>query len=509
MISKSIFKQHYFQIILLIFAWLLGNIWTYQWFIESLPDTNTLNLILLTIGLIVLLAQIIPRDFCSTESLSLRFGIYPFLLMLGGEIGAIILKWSLNIPQLTLLCFILGSYGLLGLFISSTAWHRGLSVAIAIACIIPFLVAFNSGLGFPVRVITAHAVAQVLSDFHLSAVSSHDIIVMENGIAQVDLPCSGMKSLWTGTVFLLGATWLESRQLGFRWLLVAIANLLFLIATNVMRVFILVLIIEVFQQQQIADILHLPLGIVGFILASALTWMLLQKVPQASLDLAKIEEQKYYQDKHKNINYLNYQWLLSLVIVLGIIGQFKPFSVDNITLKSINLPSEITTENLALTTAEADFFDSPANPLVQKIRFKSDRLTGRYKPPNEFGGHVLTGSMLMVASDTWQSHHPPELCFLGNGFKVDKMNSTLINDSINARWLSLQNGKLSAVYWFQSEQTTTDDFVTRIWDYISHRYKTWVLVSVLFDRAENPDSPEIKNFSNTIYQTINSNYFNH
>jgi exosortase O len=116
--------------------------------------------------------------------------------------------------------------------------------------------------------------------------------------------------------------------------------------------------------------------------------------------------------------------------------------------------------------------------------------------------------MLMVASDTWQSHHPPELCFVGNGFKVDKMNSTLINNAINARWLSLQNGELSAVYWFQSKETTTDDFVTRIWDYLSHRHKTWVLVSVLFDRAENYDSPEIKNFSNTIYQTIDRNYFN-
>lgn len=32
-----------------------------------------------------------------------------------------------------------------------------------------------------------------------------------------------MKSLWTGTVFLLGVTWLEKRQLGFKWLLIAIA----------------------------------------------------------------------------------------------------------------------------------------------------------------------------------------------------------------------------------------------------------------------------------------------
>jgi exosortase O len=488
MISKPIFEQeNRFQTILLISAWLLGNIWTYKWFIESLKFTNSLNLILLSIGLIALCVQLIRTNFTKSASFELRFRIYPLLLLLAGELGTIILKWSLNIPQLTLLCFILGSYGLLGLFISPSAWHKGLSLATITAFIIPFLVAFDSGLGFPVRVITAHAVAQALSDFHLSAVSSHDIIVMENGIAQVDLPCSGMKSLWTGTVFLLGATWLENRQLGFRWLLVAIANLLFLIAANIIRVLILVIAIEVLQQQQVADILHLPLGITGFIIASGLTWILLQKVPRNLEKLPAIQG-----EKANNIQ-ANTSPIVAIVITLGIIGQFQPLQLDQVALHSIDLPPEIATESLALTPAEVNFFDNPANPVVEKLRFQSND---------------LSGSMLMVASNTWQSHHPPELCFLGNGFQVDSMNSTLINNAINARWLSLQNGKLSAAYWFQSAQGTTDDFVSRIWDHLAHRNKTWVLVSVLFDNRENPDSDQIKNFSNTIYQTINHNYFN-
>ena len=488
MISKPILKQqNLIQTMLLVSAWLLVNLWTYQWSIESLFTDNYLNLILLTIGCAALLIQLFCTDFLKSESFDLQLRMQPFLLMVGGEVGAIILKWSLNIPQLTLLCFLLGSYGLIGLFISDAAWQKGLNLAIIVACVMPFLAAFNSGLGFPVRVITAHAVAQALSDFHLSAVSSHDIILMENGIAQVDLPCSGMKSLWTGTVFLLGVTWLEQRQLGWRWLLVAIANLGFLIAANVMRVSILVVAIEVFQQQQIADVLHLPLGIAGFIVASLFTWLLLQKVPRNTYSLPKVNINK---DNNRKINY---SWIIAVVIGLGIIGQFQPFQAQEIALKSITLPPSIATETLALSPAEANFFDNPSNPLVQKLQFQFQD---------------LTGSMLMVASDNWQSHHPPELCFMGNGFRVDSMNSTVINDSINARWLSLQNGELSAAYWFQSQQSTTDDFVARIWDYISQRHKTWVLVSVLFDDAETPDSTAVKNFSNTIYQTIDRNYFN-
>ena len=483
MISKSIFKQqNLMQTMLLLSAWLLGNLWIYQWFIESLFKDNYLNLILLAVGCTALFIKLFNTDFFKSESFNLQFKMRPFLLIIGGEIGAIVLKWSLNIPQLTLLCFILGSYGLVGLFISTSAWQKGLNLATIVACVLPFLAAFDSGLGFPVRVITAHAVAQTLSDFHLSAVSSHDIILMENGIAEVDLPCSGMKSLWTGTVFLLGATWLEQRQLGWHWLLVAIANLMFLITANVIRVLILVVAIE-FQQQQIANIIHLPLGIAGFIVASLFTWILLQKVPKNAYKLPNA-------NLHKSDRQMNFGWIIAIVISLGIIGQFHPQQAQEIAT-NIALPPSITTETLALSPAEANFFNNPSNPLVQKLRFESQG---------------LTGSMLMVASDTWQSHHPPELCLMGNGLKVDSMNSTVINDSINARWLSLQNGELSATYWFQSQQSTTDDFVARIWDYVSQRHKTWVLVSVLFDDAETPDSSAVKNFSNTIYQTINQNF---
>ncbi|MDJ0681310.1 MAG: exosortase O [Xenococcaceae cyanobacterium MO_167.B52] len=483
MISKPIFKQeNYFQTVLLITAWILGNTWTFWWFFKSLRDASLLNIIILGIAVIALSVQLFSKGLLKIESAMPRYRLYPLLLMLGGEIGAILLKWCISIPQLILLCFILGSYGLLGLFISYHTWHKGLTVAVIAACLIPFSIAFNSGLGFPVRVLTAHTVAQTLSYFHLSAVSSHDIIVMENGIAQIDLPCSGMKSLWTGTVFLLGVTWLEKRQLGFRWLLVALANITFLVMVNVIRVFSLVVLIEVLQQKQIAEVLHLPLGIIGFIVASGLTWLLLQKVPRYNQKSSVIQETEYKQIK------LSSNWLLGIVVILSLVGQLNFNQAKIAEIKSIVLPQEIATNTLPLTATEASFFNKQNTSFVEKLRFDSNS---------------LSGSMLIVKTDTWQAHHPPELCLMGSGLKIDKMNSKLINDSINARWLSLQDGKLSATYWFQSYDVTTDDFISRIWEHISHRNKTWVLVSVLFDDWENPDSGEVKDFTNTIYETIN------
>ncbi|NEQ57163.1 MAG: exosortase O [Moorea sp. SIO4A1] len=578
--------QNLASTIVLVVAWLLGNIWALQWLFESFKYASLLNLMLIGIVLMACLVQLWRDRLIITVSATPTLRLYPLLLMLGSGISAIAFRWLVYIPQLNLLLFLLGSYGLWGLFIPPSLWRKGLPAAILVACVVPFSTEFNSGLGFPVRVITAHAVEQMLSAWHIVAISSHDIIVMENGIAQVDLPCSGLKSLWTGTLFLLAATWLERRQLGIRWLLVCTANLVLLAIANTIRVLLLVMIIEVWQQQQIAEVLHVPLGLIGFILACAFSWMLLQTVPQNSgglmlatsvfSDLSLLGKDKKqgslekgnpnrrgnlgygsnsglalkdsqwrlhkqsghpqataevtasfapltpqlwgeielkspriggfrgltakasevnpsengcktgvsykFQQKSKSIT-----WLLIVVIALGLVGQIQAIQEKVNAIASIQLPQQLVSEPLPLTEAEQRFFDNHGLPIAQKQRFV-------------YGN--LSGSMLLVASSAWQAHHPPELCLVGNGFKVDSIKPTLLNQSVKARWLSLQDGKRSATYWFQSPQGTTDDFLSRIWDYIAHRNKTWVLVSVLFDSEHNPDSAEIDNFASAIHDAI-------
>mgnify|MGYP000480071649 CR=1 FL=1 len=536
--------QNLASTIVLVVAWLLGNIWALQWLFESFKYASLLNLMLIGVVLMACLVQLWRDRLIITVSATPTLRLYPLLLMLGSGISAIAFRWLVYLPQLNLLLFLLGSYGLWGLFIPPSLWRKGLPAAILVACVVPFSTEFNSGLGFPVRVITAHAVEQMLSAWHIVAISSHDIIVMENGIAQVDLPCSGLKSLWTGTLFLLAATWLERRQLGIRWLLVCTANLVLLAIANTIRVLLLVMIIEVWQQQQIAEVLHLPLGLIGFMLACAFSWMLLQTVPQNSgglmlattvfRDLSLLGKDKKQGSLEKenplrngNLGYcsnsglalkddqwrlnkqnrhlqatalvktgISYQfqqksksitWLLIVVIALGLVGQIQPIQEKVKTIASIQLPQQLVSEPLPLTEAEQRFFDNPGLPIAQKQRFV-------------YGN--LSGSMLLVASSAWQAHHPPELCLVGNGFKVDSIKPTLLNQSVKARWLSLQDGKRSATYWFQSPQGTTDDFLSRIWDYIAHRNKTWVLVSVLFDSEHNPDSAEIQTFASAIHDAI-------
>ena len=516
---------------LIVSVWLGGNIRAIRWLWESLYSASVFNLLLVSSAIAFLIFQVWPIVKSNhsqdnnllkvNQTIQLRW--FPLLLMFGCSLSAITLRWIGDIPQINLLLFLLGSYGLVGLFISANLWRQGLVSALLIACVVPFSTSFNSGLGFPVRVLTSHVVEDLLTHWHIAAVSSHDIIVMENGIAQVDLPCSGLRSLWVGTILLLAATWIEKRQLGISWLLVCAANLVLLAIANTTRVLLLVIIMEVWQQSQIAQILHIPLGILGFLGACTITWLLLRMVPQyAQLSTAAVHvhdgKQNNKKQKQASIALFNNAatwqnhdsknttnsplkspkiihrsaswWLLAGLISLAIVAQIQPQHDYTVTINSLKLPNEIVTKPIPLTESEQRFFDNPANPVAAKKSFTFDN---------------LSGSLLLVASSAWQTHHPPELCLVGNGLTVDSMESKLLTDSVTARWLSLENGQLSATYWFQSPQRTTDNFLSRIGDYLAHRDKTWVLVSVLFDDSQNPDSEEIQAFTNTIYQAIDFN----
>ena len=154
MITKSIDnKRNQLATILLIVAWLGVNFWTFQWWLSSFQALSPLNISILAIATLGLLWYSYQNHYLKLESTSPKIYLQPVLFMLAGELGAIALKWTLNIPQLTLLCFIIGSYGLLGLFISQSSWQKGLSFALIAACTLPFAIAFNSGLGFPLSLI--------------------------------------------------------------------------------------------------------------------------------------------------------------------------------------------------------------------------------------------------------------------------------------------------------------------------------------------------------------------
>jgi exosortase O len=468
---------------LIAIAWLYLNISSLIWLFTSLQDTALFNQVIFvaTVATVAFLARRYRQQigFSFVPQLQLA----PLLLMLGCGIGAIAINWLLDIEQVSVLLFVLGTYGLAGLFISANFWRKGLPVAVLFACILPFSLQFSVGLGFPIRVLTAYAVEHILNYWQIAAVSSHDIIVLENGIAQVDLPCSGLKSLWTGTLFLLAATWLENRQIKWRWLSICIAHLLLLISANIGRVLLLVLLANVFDRPELAQIVHVPLGILGFSSACFLTWVLLQTVPINPINKVAATQTKFGGGDLKKKELI----LCTLLIGLSFIPKPPTILAEPLALNRVSLLAQMELKTIPLTKVEQSFFTEYPHTIAQKQRFKSDN---------------LSGSILLVSTTSWQAHHAPELCFVGNGFAVERMDKQQLSPEVIGRWLSLENGKMNAAYWFQSDRQTTDEFISRFWSDVTRQQKSWTLVSVLFDKPEKVDSSEVREFVSNIHQSI-------
>ncbi|MEG3986321.1 exosortase O [Microcoleus sp. S28C3] len=480
---------------LLALAWFWANISAVKWLLSSLVEIPTLYKIVIAFLIVALVVRSTGNSVSAAleedrpPGFSPNFVLrrYPLLLMLGAGICSIALQCIIDIKQITVLLFILGTYGLCGLLVEPNFWRKNLPVAGLLACILPFNTQLNNGLGLPARVLTAQVVEQLLSMLHVGAISSYDIIVLENGIAHVDVPCSGIKTLLVGTLFLLTATWLECRQLSLKWLAVCAANFLMLVSANALRVAVLVLVAQVFQQQTYAEILHVPLGIVGLICACFLSWLMLQKVP-------KFQETKEIDfNSQRDLQILKNQPLAKLglivaVAVLGAISQLYHVESEKLAIAPLKFPEQIVSESIPLNASEQKFFGNYPGTQTEKKRFVSGN---------------LRGSMLTVASTSWQTYHAPELCFIASGIPVNRIEKKQLTPAVTARWLSLKDNQLSAAYWLQSAQQTTDNFLSRIGSDITHKNHTWVLVSILFDSSVNPANSEIQNFANTVHNAVN------
>ena len=77
-----------------------------------------------------------------------------------------------------------------------------------------------------------------------------------------------------------------------------------------------------------------------------------------------------------------------------------------------------------------------------------------------------------------------------------------LTPEITARWLSLKKNQLSAVYWLQSAQLTTDNFLSRIGSDLTNKNHNWVLVSILFDSSLQAENQEVKEFAGNVYDTV-------
>ena len=453
-------------------------------------DDFRLNLILL-IGIVLLAASRIPRGGrLSALATAPTVRVVPLVLVGTTSVAYLLTERFLDINILSGTLFGLGSYALLGLWLDPHRWRAGIPVALLVIGTLPFGAHMDTFIGYPARIATARWVASILGGAGIAAFSAETVLHLESGVAHVDLPCSGVRSLWTGGLLYLAATWIEGRRIGVRWLLVAAVLSGLLMLANMGRVLALVVAGEVFAMPIFAEMLHVPLGVLGFAGAcGAGVWLLRRLVPavgETSADetgeTGNTGDSAYITSKPGRSN---------LIVSLG--GDLRPALLAVIVLGAITLQSRLE----AALAASVDL-TWPVGLAVSPAPLTMDELEWLTRDGAEAAQRVrfewldVSGSLIVITSSTWRGQHLPERCLEVRGLPIDDNSMRLIAPDFPARRVALGGGTATAAYWFQSPTRVTDDYAERMWADVGPDRERWALVTVLFDGNVDVESPDAR-----------------
>jgi exosortase O len=402
-------------------------------------------------------------------------------LALGGSVLYLLVERFLDVNTLSASLFGLASYGLLGLWMPPQRWREGLPAALLLVGTLPFGAHLQTFVGYPMRVLTATVVRDGLAAAGASSIGIDTILVLENGVSHIDLPCSGVKSLWTGMLFLIAATWIDRRRLNLRWLLIALVLGLLLFIVNLVRVATLVVVGQVAGWSLLARMLHAPLGVLGFGAVCAAAVALTSLQPSLA-------------DKHggeQSDDRARPAWLVpalaASVLAMGLVYAPRPQVGLAQEPPTWEFPAGLVTEPEPLRPDEVAWLTREGAESAERLRF-------------DWRG--VSGSLMLIASKTWRAQHRPERCFEVYGLSLNESRIYLVTPDFPVRFVSLGvedgDSPMSAAYWFQSADRTTADYGTRIWADLAPQRDRWVLVTLLFDGLHDPREPNIE----ALYTTL-------
>ncbi len=461
--------------------WLFRPVLAYLAVLFTREEFRT-NQILLAMVLGLLVVQARRSAFRPHPAAAPRWHLAALALALCAALLYVAAQRWLKINTLAAFLFGLGSYGLAGLWMEPARWRSGLLPMLLVTGVLPFGEHMETFIGYPVRRATAGIVAGGMRAMSIPTAGADTILVFESGISQVDIPCSGVKSLWTGALFWLAATWIEKRRLGLRWLFSGLAFAVLLLLANLARVAALAGVGQVLGWRLAAEMIHVPLGILGFVASCAAGLWLLRRLPERGAPPERVDGSR------------RPVWLAAslagLALALGFFVVPAPQPAAAPAPVAWQFPVEIRVEDMPLTAEEAAW-------LAQGGAERADRYRFQY-------GEV-SGSMILVSSSTWRGQHRPERCFEVYGLDTRESFSRLVGPAFPVRVLALESSGLErryqAAYWFESARQTTEDYGARIWADFTRRGERWILVTVLLDE-ENPSPAAVDGYYTALHEAV-------
>jgi len=496
-------------------AWLLASADTLRWLAATMtaPEQRT-NLVLAAIAAALVLGSVRRRAPSIAAALRAdprpRLWALAVLAVCAAVQWARPLLWDIRIAAAS--CFVLGSYALCGLFMAPRTWRRGLPAALAVVLVLPFGVHLDTYLGFPARVLSAK-VAHALLAGVVPVQSAEALLVFEGGIADVDLPCSGVKSLWTGAMLLLGATWLERRVVGWRWLAVALLFAAMLVVGNIGRVVALAALHFAADASGAARLLHQPIGGLVFIAAGALLVVGLRRFVPALPEAASETASASAPSTDRPTAALTVA-LTAALLLAAVSARYLPArpTADTRRFEPAEHAAadlDVRWQKLRLSAQEAGLFERHEAGFAGKWRFDIAASSPAAAP--------LSGSLMVVRSRSFRSHHAPEVCLAAAGHRIDAVQprdlaggaraEPAADPPLHGRWLTLDRGRSAAAYWYQHAAGTEPDLLARTLGELLGGRREWLQVSVLLDAPASPAEPRVRALLTSVRAGLDRAFF--
>ena len=388
----------------------------------------------------------------------------------------------LGLNALSAALFLVFCFGLLGHVLPARLWKTCIWPTLLAIFVLPFEGYLDIFLGFPLRLISAEVVSDLLTRLGIPSASTDSVLFIENRAAIVDLDCSGIRGFWIGCIFFCAITWIENYRLDIRWLAIALFTFFLIFAANILRIAVLVVLDLSLNRADLAQVFHESLGLVGFTFSMAIGWQLLRLYGRHSHIKPSPNSEKPKQPQRYMTS--SASTIIGLLVVLNLIW------ADQSNDKAIGLSSIDLSDSTYLKFTSQALSDS------EKAFFQANSSSVRkYLTTIESNSGLYTASVLIVLSRDWKSHHVPANCYAAQGYEI----RSSVVQSVNwlpapkaffpVRHLELTkpspigavNSRYFADYWFQSAKQITPNFSKRVIAQITHPGRPWTMVSVLWE----------------------------
>ncbi|MCP3143207.1 exosortase O [Pyxidicoccus xibeiensis] len=434
---------------------------TFRWLAGLLThELRTSTLLFLFVALV--LVSRAPRGLHRGFLRAPRVDRLPVVLLVGASALQVLVRRFLDVDLMSTALLLVALYGLAGFYLPGHLWRRAASGVALLVGVLPFGHHLEAYLGFPARLVAARIASGLLGSLGVANSGSESILVMENGLASVDLPCAGMKSLWVGALLTLALVAVQGRRLGWRLAAVLAAQASAMLGANAVRVTALSLVAVAAGRPDLASLIHTPLGLFGFLLvAGAAAWATVRWVPQATMRPAMDEAPV-------RASLVPPLLLASVLGLLTAVSSRRPLPPPVPAPLRFTLPAAFAAVPATLSAAEMDLFGRHGAAGARKVFFT---WAGR------------RGSLLLVPATSWRAHHPAAQCLAASGVTLHAIDTRKLGEGFAVQHMELGPVPGAAVTWFQQGERTVATLAERILAGPFGDDAPWVMATVVLEGA--------------------------